>query len=208
EARALFNAMIDKRPALIARCTSAQDVARVIAYAQEHHLPLAVRGGGHNGAGLGSVDGGVVVDLRPLNAVTVDEGSRTVGIGGGGGNFGVVTQFVFRAHPVTDIVGGPTFWPIENTPELLAAYREFLPELPRHATGFFNFHTIPPGPPFPEEIHLRKACGIVWCIDAPDDEAERLMAPMLELAEPLLHGVQRMPLPELNSAFAGRYGPG
>jgi FAD/FMN-containing dehydrogenase len=129
-------------------------------------------------------------------------------IRGGGGNFGVVTQFVFKAHPVTDIVGGPTFWPIENTPELLAAYREFLPELPRHATGFFNFHTIPPAPPFPEEIHLRKACGIVWCIDAPDDEAERLMAPMLELAEPLLHGVQRMPLPALNSAFDGLYGPG
>ena len=83
EARALFNAMIDKRPTLIARCTSAQDVARVIAYAREHDLPLAVRGGGHNGGGLGSVDGGVVADLRPLNAVTVDEASRTVGVGGG-----------------------------------------------------------------------------------------------------------------------------
>ena len=288
ELRALFNAMIDKRPALIARCTSAHDVARVIAYAREQNLPLAVRGGGHNGAGLGIVEGGVVADLRPMNTVTVDEGSRTVGVGGGatwgevdaatyphglavpagiisttgvggltlgggsghltrahgltidnlvgaevvladgrivsasadeneelfwairggGGNFGVVTQFVFRAHPVADIVGGPTFWPIENTPELLAAYREFLPELPRHATGFFNFHTIPPGPPFPEEIHLRKACGIVWCINAPDDEAERLMAPMLKLAEPLLHGVQRMPLPALNSAFDELYGPG
>ena len=91
---------------------------------------------------------------------------------------------------------------------MLGAYREFLPELPRHATGFFNFHTIPPGPPFPEEIHLRKACGIVWCINAPDDEAERLMAPMLKLAEPLLHGVQRMPLPALNSAFDELYGPG
>jgi hypothetical protein len=288
ETRALFNAMIDRRPALIARCTSAQDVARVIAYARQHDLPLAARGGGHNGAGLGSVDGGVVADLRPMNTVTVDESSRTVGIGGGatwgevdaatyphglavpagiisttgvggltlgggsghltrahgltidnllgaevvladgqivnasadeneelfwairggGGNFGVVTKFVFRAHPVSDIVGGPTFWPIENTPELLAAYREFLPELPRHATGFFNFHTIPPGPPFPEEIHLRKACGIVWCINAPDDEAERLMEPMLKLADPLLHGVQRMPLPALNSAFDELYGPG
>src|SRR5205823_12349480 len=56
---------------------------RVIAYAREHDLPLAVRGGGHNGGGLGSVDGGVVADLRPLNAVTVDEASRTVGVGGG-----------------------------------------------------------------------------------------------------------------------------
>ena len=61
--------------------------------------------------------------------------------------------------------------------------------------GFFNFHTVPPvKPPFPEEIHLRKVCGIVWCIDASDEDAEKAMAPMLSVAEPLMHGVGRMPI--------------
>ena len=91
---------------------------------------------------------------------------------------------------------------------MLAAYREFLPTLPRNAARFFCFHTVPPGPPFPEEIHMRKVCGIVWCIVGSDEEAEKAMAPMLAVAEPLMHGVQRMPLPALNSAFDGLYGPG
>lgn len=288
EARALFNAMIDKRPALIARCTGADDVAAVIRFARAHDLPLAIRAGGHNGGGLGSVDDGVVADLSQLNAISVDPDTRTVRVGGGclwgevdaatqehglavpagiisttgvagltlggghgyltrrhgltidnllsaelvladgrrvtasadenpdlfwairggGGNFGVVTEFRFQAHPVTTVVGGPTFWALEDTDELLAAYREWLPSAPRNVMGFFNFHTVPPAPPFPEEIHLRKVCGIVWCVDASDEEAEKAMAPMLAVAEPLMHGVGRMPLPDLNSAFDGLYGPG
>jgi len=288
DARALFNAMIDKRPALIARCRSADDVAQVIALAREHGVPLAIRGGGHNGGGLGSVDDGVVIDLSLLKSVSVDPAARTVRVGGGctwgevdaathehglavpcgiisttgvggltlgggighltrgygltidnllaaevvlpdgrqvttsadenpdlfwalrggGGNFGVVTEFTFRAHPVGDIVGGPTFWAIEQTDELRSAYREYLPTMPRNATGFFCFHTVPPAPPFPEEIHMRKVCGIVWCIVGSDEEAEKVMAPMLAVAPPLMHGVQRMPLPALNSAFDGLYGPG
>ena len=83
EARALFNAMIDKRPALIARCRNADDVASVIAFAREHGLPLAIRGGGHNGGGLGSVDDGVVIDLSPMKSVSVDPGPKTVRVGGG-----------------------------------------------------------------------------------------------------------------------------
>jgi len=288
EARALFNAMIDKRPALIARCASAEDVARVIGFARAHDLPLAIRGGGHNGGGLGSVDDGVIADLSLLHSISVDPETRTVRVGGGctwnevdvatnphglavpcgiisttgvggltlgggighltrgygltidnllgaevvladgqrvnasadenpdlfwalrggGGNFGVVTEFTFQAHPVSDIVGGPTFWPIEETEEVLKAYREFLPTLARNATGFFCWHTVPPGPPFPEEIHMRKICGIVWCIVGSDEEAEQAMAPMLSVGTPLMHGVQRMPLPALNSAFDELYSPG
>jgi len=288
EARALYNAMIDKRPALIAACTSAADVASVIGFARDHDLPLAIRGGGHNGGGLGSVDDGVVADLSPLRAVQVDPEARTVRVGGGctwaevdaatnehglavpcgvisttgvggltlggglghltrgcgltidnllsaevvladgqrvtasadqepelfwalrggGGNFGAVTEFTFRAHPVADVVGGPTFWPIEQTEELMSAYREYLPTLPNNASGFFCFHTVPPAPPFPEEIHLRKVCGIVWCIVGSDEDAAKAMAPMLEVAPPLMHGAQRMPLPMLNSAFDGLYPSG
>ena len=288
EVRALFNAMIDKRPALIARCSGPEDISTVIRAARDQDLPIAIRAGGHNGGGLGSVDDGVVIDLSSLKAISVDPETRTVRVGGGclwsevdaatqehglavpggiisttgvagltlggghgyltrrygltidnllsaevvladgshvtagpevnpdlfwairggGGNFGVVTEFTFQAQPVTTIVGGPTFWPVEDTEELLKAYREFLPAAPRNLTGFFNFHDVPPAPPFPEEIHLRRVCGIVWCIDADDDEAERLMAPMLAVREPLMHGVGRMPLAALNSAFDGLYSPG
>ena len=288
EARALFNAMFDKRPALIARCTTPDDVTAVIRFARKHDLPLAVRGGGHNGGGLGSVDDGVVCDLSPMNGVTVDPAAQTVRVGGGalsadvdaatqphalavptgiisttgmagltlggghgyltrrhgltidnllsaemvladgsqvtasadenpdlfwairggGGNFGVVTEFTFRAHPLETIVGGPTFWALEDTDELLAAYREWLPSAPRNVSGFFNFHTIPPAEPFPEELHLRLVCGIVWCIDASDDDAKAAMEPMLSIAEPLMHGVDRMPIAALNGAFDGLYHPG
>ena len=260
EARALFNAMIDKRPALIAQCATPDDVAAAIRFAREHDLPLAVRGGGHNGAGLASVDDGVVIDLSPMKSISVDAATRTVrvgggcvwgevdaatqphglavptgiisttgvagltlggghgyltrthgltidnllsarmvladgsqvtasadenpdlfwGIRGGGGNFGVVTEFTFRAHPLETIVGGPTFWPIEDADQLLEAYREWLPGAPRNVVGFFNFHTIPPvKEAFPEELHLRKVCGVVWCIDDTDEAAEKAMAPML-----------------------------
>src|SRR5690242_10190704 len=83
EARALFNAMIDKRPALIVRCANADEVARAIGFARSEGLPIAVRGGGHNGGGLGSVDDGVLIDLSLLKAVSVDPDSRTVRVGGG-----------------------------------------------------------------------------------------------------------------------------
>ena len=288
EARALYNAMFDKRPAVIARCTSAADVARAVGFAREHGMPLAIRGGAHNGAGLASVDDGIVADLSTLRSVSVDPDTRTVrvaggctwkevdaatnphglavpcgiisttgvggltlggGIGhltrscgltidnllsaqvvladgqlvtasadenaelfwalrGGGGNFGVVTEFTFRAHPVSDVVGGPTFWPIEQADEVMSAYREFLPALSRNASGFFCFHTVPPGPPFPEEIHMRKVCGIVWSIDGSDEQAEQAMAPMLQVGTPLMHGAQRLPIPALNSLFDELYPTG
>ena len=91
---------------------------------------------------------------------------------------------------------------------MLKAYREFLPSAPRELTGFFAFHFVPPAPPFPEELHLRKVCGIVWCYGGSEEEAAKAMAPMLEVGTPLLHGVQAMPFPALNSAFDGLYGPG
>lgn len=290
EARTVYNAMIDRRPALVARCTSAEDVSHVIGFARDHGLPLAVRGGGHHGAGLGVCDDGVVLDLSPLKDIEVDPGTRTVRVGGGcvwsevdratheyglatpagiisttgvagltlgggighlsrkygltvdnllaadlvlasgervrasdtentdlywairggGGNFGVVTSFLFRLREVSTVVAGPTFWPAEVGAEVLTAYRDFLPDAPRELNGFFLFGSVPPGPPFPEEIHLRKVCGVVWCRVGDDTEAAAAeMAPLLDaVSEPLLHGAAPMPYPALQSAFDGIYPPG
>src|SRR3954468_10078644 len=218
EARAVHNGMIDRRPAVIVRCASPDDVARTIAFARAHDAPLAVRGGGHNGAGLGVVGDGVVLDLSAMDEVFVDTASDTVRIGGGatwaqvdaatnehgratpagiisttgvggltlgggighltrrfgltvdnlvgadvvladgsqvyasadenpdlfwalrggGGNFGVVTTFEFRTHAIpAALMAGPTFWPIEQAPEVMRWYREFLPAAPRALNGFF-----------------------------------------------------------------------
>ena len=88
DTRAVYNAMIDRRPALVATCTDADDVAKVIAFASANDLPLAVRGGGHNGAGLGTVDDGVVLDLSGMKGTEVDPkavGVRRSGRAGGPG---------------------------------------------------------------------------------------------------------------------------
>jgi FAD/FMN-containing dehydrogenase len=83
EARALFNAMFDKRPALIVRAAGVDDVVAAVNYGREHGLDIAIRGGGHNGAGLASVDDGLVIDLSLMNGVEVDAANRTAEIQGG-----------------------------------------------------------------------------------------------------------------------------
>jgi len=83
EARTIWNAMIDKRPALIARCASTADVVHAVDFARTHALPLAVRGGGHNIAGSALCDGGLVIDLSAMKAVSVDAASRRVTVEGG-----------------------------------------------------------------------------------------------------------------------------
>ena len=80
---------------------------------------------------------------------------------------------------------------------------------PRELNGFFAWATVPPGPPFPEELHLRKVSGMVWCYVGGEEDAAKAMAPLLSsVPEPLLHGVQPMPHPALQSAFDGVYPKG
>ncbi|HEY2160342.1 MAG TPA: FAD-binding oxidoreductase [Solirubrobacteraceae bacterium] len=290
QARPVYNAMIDKRPGLIARCTSPEDVAAVVGFARDHGILLAIRGGGHNGGGLGTCAHGVVADLSPLKRIEVDPQARTVRVGGGatwgevdavtgehglatpsgiisttgvggltlggglghltrkygltidslleaevvlangqvvrasadehpdlywalrggGGNFGVVTSFLFRLHDVGEaIIGGPTFWAVEDGGDVLSSYREFISSAPRELNGFFAYTTVPPGPPYPEELHGRTVAMIVWCYVGSDDDAAKAMAPLMDsVPEPLMHGVQPMPHAMLQGAFDGIYPPG
>jgi hypothetical protein len=288
-ARSVYNAMIDKSPALIAQARTDADVALAVNVARTSGLLLAVRGGGHNGGGLGTCDDGLVIDLGGLNSIEVDTEAKTVKVGGGctwgqvdkatgeyglatpsgilsttgvggltlggglghlsrpygltidnllaaevvladgrpvhasateepdlfwalrggGGNFGVVTSFTFKLNDVSQFIGGPTFWAVEQGDEVLKAYREFLPNAPRQLNGFFAYAQVPPAPPFPEELHLRPVCGVVWGYVGDEDAARRAMAPLLDsVPEPLLHAVAPMPHAALQSAFDALYPKG
>jgi FAD/FMN-containing dehydrogenase len=286
EARALYNAMIDKRPAAIAYCVDEQDIGAAIGFARERGLRIAVRCGGHNGAGLGSVDDGLVIDLSAMNEVSVEPATRmahvqggvllkdmatathehgltvpvgiigTTGVGGltlgggvghltrglgltidnlvaatvvladgsivqtdaeqepdlfwairgGGGNFGIVTSFSFRCHPVSTVLAGPVFYDMDDAADVLGWYRDFLPAQPDELSGFFAFLTVPPGPPFPEELHMRKVCGVVWT--QPGEEESPALREARAFGSPLMDGIAPLPLPAWNSAFDGLYPPG
>ncbi|MGH3502682.1 MAG: FAD-binding oxidoreductase [Nocardioidaceae bacterium] len=290
-ARAVYNAMIDRHPAAVARCTDVADVIACVRFAAAHGVAVAVRGGSHNGAGLGVCDDGLVIDLSAMRGVNVDPTRRTVradggcvwgdvdhatgafgmatpcgflsstgvggltlggGIGylarrfgltvdnlrtadvvladgsfvqasaeshpdlfwalrGGGGNFGVVTSFTFDCHEIGEhgmIIGGPVLYDIADAPDVMRWYRSVHPTLPEELSGWIGLLTIPPGPPFPEELWNRKACGIVWCYTGPHDVADEVLAPVREFGNPILPGIQEMPFAMLQSAFDALYPAG
>ncbi len=288
-ARTVYNAMIDRKPGLVARCTSVADVIAAVNFARERNLLVAVRSGGHNGAGLGVCDDGIVIDLSLMKGIRIDPKERTArvdggctlgdvdhathafglalpsgiisttGVGGitlggglghltrgcglsidnvlavdmvladgsfvtasadehpdlfwavrgGGGNFGIVTSFLFRLHPISTIYGGPMLWEPERAAEVLRWYREFLPNAPDNLTGFFAFLGVPPGPPFPEHLHGKTMCGVVWCYAGPMEQADELFAPIRsQFGPPALDWVGPLPVPALQSMFDGIYPPG
>lgn len=288
EARKVYNAMIDKKPRAILRCANTADVVAAVNFARENDVLLAVRGGGHNAGGLGIADDALVLDLRRLNAVSVEETTRIVQVGGGavwgevdratqefglavpsgiisttgvggltlggglghltrhfgltidnliqaevvlasgesvranesenadlfwalrggGGNFGVVTKFTFRAHPVRTVYGGPMFYELSDAAEMLTWYRDFILAAPDELGGFFSFHTIPPGPPFPEDQHLKKMCGIVWCHSGEIEPAEKMFASIRAFKKPVIDLCGPLPYPALQTMFDGLYPPG
>ncbi len=284
--RAIHNAMIDKHPALIVRCANVADVIHAVNFAREHQLLLAVRGGGHNVAGLSTCDGGLVIDLTEMNGVRVDpehrvarvEGGATWGqvdhaahafglatpsgiisttgvagltlgggfghlsrhyglscdnllsadvvtadgrlrtasseqhadlfwaIRGGGGNFGVVTSFEFKLHPVSMVYGGPIFYPVDKTEQLLRFYRDYMRQAPIELSAFFSFHQGPPAPFIPESLHFVPMVAIVVCYSGDDPaKGEELVRPLRQVVEPAVDLAGIIPYPALNSMFDAIY---
>ncbi len=280
DARSVYNAMIDRRPAGIARCRTVADVQAALAAARRAGLPVAVRGGGHSGPGFGTIDHGLVIDLSPMSTIEVDPDARTArvqggatltmldaathayglatpagvvgttGVGGltlggghgylsrkygltidnllsaemvladgrmvtasedenpdlfwairgGGGNFGVVTCFTLRLHPVTNVICGPTAWPGSATSDVLDWYREFLPAQHEDLYGFLATLTVPPVAPFPEPFHLHKACAIIWCYTGDPTDAADAFAPVRAM-QPAWDGTGEAPYPALQASF-------
>ncbi|MQA90262.1 MAG: FAD-binding protein [Gemmatimonas sp.] len=282
EARALYNAMIDKRPRFIARCADVADVITAVNFAREQGLLLAIHGGGHSGPGFGSCDDGVVIDLSMMKSVRVDPVSRAVrvdagctsgdvdhathpfglavpfgivsttgvagltlggGTGyltrkfgltvdnlleadvvladgsfvtankdqhpdlfwalrGGGGNFGVVTSFLFQAHPVSMVYAGPVFWEASDARDVMRAYRDFLPGAPAELGIFVGLKTVPSVEPFPSEHWGKRACAIIGAYNGSAADGQRAIAPLLDaVPPPIFNWMGEMPFPAMQGLF-------
>jgi FAD/FMN-containing dehydrogenase len=155
---------------------------------------------------------GVEMVLADGSIVTADADTNADlfwAIRGGGGNFGVVTSFLFRGNPVRNVIAGPTFWNIEQTEEVLRWYREFLPNAPEDLNGWFAFLTVPPvDEMFPKELHLQKVCGVVWTYTGDPAKADEVLAPIRAFGPPILDGIGEVPYPALQSIFDALYPPG
>jgi FAD/FMN-containing dehydrogenase len=149
----------------------------------------------------------VLADGRFVTASAKENSDLFWAVRGGGGNFGVVTSFLFKGQPVHTVYGGPMFWPLEDAAEMMRWYRDFIVKAPDDVYGFFAFHTIPPVAPFPERFHLKKMCGIVWCYTGPIKKAEKVFKPIRKKAA-AIDLVGPIPHPALQSLFDGLYPPG
>jgi hypothetical protein len=127
---------------------------------------------------------------------------------GGGGNFGVVTSFLFRGRPVATVYGGPIFWPFEQGAQLLRFWRDFILSAPEDINGWFGFVTIPPAPMFPAEHHLKKMCVITWCYTGDLSKADEVFRPIRAFLQPSMDFAGRIPFPALQSLFDGVYPAG
>ena len=129
-------------------------------------------------------------------------------IRGGGGNFGVITSFLFQAHPVHTVCAGPMLWEMDQAADIMKWYREFIVQAPEGINGFFAFMTVPPGPPFPEHLHFKKMCAIVWCYPGEMEGANEILAPIRTYRPPAFEFFVPMPFPMLQGMFDGLYPPG
>ena len=280
EARRIWNAMIDRRPALIARCTGTTDVVNAVRLACEHELLVSIRGGGHNISGLAVCEGGLMLDLSGMKEVAVEParnvaraqagcrlgdldratqlhglatvlgfvsetgiGGLTVGGGfgyltrrfgwtcdnlvsmevvtadgtvvraagnenedlfwalrGGGGNFGVVTSFEYRLHPVgPEIVGGAIAWRAEEAPAVLRLFRDLTRTAPRELTCVATLRTAPPASWLPEEIHGQPIVAMFICHTGRPEDGEALVAQVKRFGKPVADGIVRRSYVQMQS---------
>jgi FAD/FMN-containing dehydrogenase len=164
------------------------------------------------GAGL-SCDNLVAAEVVTADGrvVTADEDENADlfwALRGGGGNFGVVTRFTYRLHPVDQIYGGPMFFELADAPAVLTFYREFIREAPREYGGFPAFQIAPPLPFVPEARVGEPFVAVVSCYNGSVEEGERIIAGLREVAAPVAEHVGPMPYPAINSAFDPLVPPG
>ncbi len=268
-ARRVWNGKYDRRPGLIVRCSDAEDVARAVDFARSENLLTAVRGGGHSGAGHGTLDGGMVIDLSRMKGLEVDPEQRVaraepgvrsmemdaatqqhglatvmaacpgVGIGGytlgggygilggkfgfscdnllsadvvladgtrvvadeettpdlfwairgGGGNFGIVTSFRYRVHPVTDVLGGVLLYDLAQASDVLAFYNELAASMPDELTSAPAFAAIPDGVVLAIEV----------CHAGDLAAGEAALAPLRSFGNPLQDLIRPIPYLELKA---------
>jgi FAD/FMN-containing dehydrogenase len=288
-ARQLNNGAIDKHPLLIARCLDAADVMIAVNFGRDNELPIAVRGGGHNGPGLGGVDDGLVIDLSLMRDVRVDPKARTVrvtagcvtgdvdhathafglavpfglvsttgvagltlsgghgylsrqygltvdnlieadvvladgsfvtasetenadllwALRGGGGNFGVVTSFLFRAHAASMIYGGPLVWELSDAARIMRWYREFQTTAPDEFFVFLGLQGIPSSEPFPREHWAKTVCVIMIVHNGPLADGERAVQALRDtLPKRIIDWAGPMPFSAAQTMFDGLYPKG
>lgn len=279
EARKIWNGMIDRRPAMIARCQGTDDVVSSLNFAREHGIPLSVRGGGHSLSGNAVCDDGLVIDLSLMKEVRVDPERRvavaqggatlrdldlktqefglattggivsTTGIAGytlggglgylmrkhglasdnllgveivtadgrvlnanerensdlfwavrgGGGNFGVVTSFEYRLHPVDKILFGPVIHPLERARDLLRFYGKFMEGAPDELQAYAALLAGPEG--------MRVAAVVAGYV-GPIEEGEQVLRPLREFGPPIADQIQPMAYVDHRGLFDAYYPPG
>jgi FAD/FMN-containing dehydrogenase len=150
----------------------------------------------------------VLADGKFVKANADENSDLFWAIRGGGGNFGVVTSFTFKLHSIDTVYGGPMLYELSEAAEVMKWYRDLIPAAPDDLNGFFAFMTVPPAPPFPEHLHMKKMCGVVWAYAGPLTKAEETFKPIRAFKKPALDFVGPLPHPALQSMFDPIYPPG
>ena len=150
----------------------------------------------------------VLADGSSITANSEENADLFWAVRGGGGNFGVVTSFLFKANPVQTVYGGPMFWPLELSADLLRFWQDFILSAPENINGWFAFATVPPVAPFPEQYHLQKMCAVVWCYTGDLADAEAAFEPIRKFSPPAIDFAGPIPYPALQSMFDALYPPG
>ncbi len=179
--------MIDKYPALIAQCTDNADVVSAIQFAKNNDLQVAIRGGGHHVAGY---------------AVCDDNSDLFWALRGGGGNFGIVTNFKYRLHPVgPDVTTLNPIFPIGEARQALTKWRAFTAKAPEEATTAFAMWVVPTHSDFSKKLHGTNGCLFDGMHIGPPEDADADFHPLREIDGKLLDLSDRVSYVEAQRAF-------